>query len=167
MSSYRYDKKAFGISVTFTGVFCLLVGLYAVAQLIGGNSLFWFVLLVCIYQCYNTFVSISNPETVTLSAEEMSFSAYGTTHSFRLKEITELRIREVDQHKKMYLRINEPTLRRGRYWINCGKMEGGQELWDKLVYLEYRIDPGQLKFRARTPVNPFGEMDDEAPSQSK
>lgn len=155
MRKYVYDPKAFATSVTLIGVFCALICLYSVWALLQGNFLFWIFLLVGAYQVFNTFFSISNPQTVTWDEETITFSAYGQCHSYRFEEITELKIKELDFHKKLYLRVNESTLLRGRYWIFCARMNDGEELWDRLAYLEYQKEPAQLKFRTRIPKNPF------------
>lgn len=161
MKSYCYNKKVFGRSITLTGVFCILIALYSAAELLMGNMLFWFVLLVSLYQIYNTFVSISNPEKITLTEDTLTFSAYGQSHAYPLNEITSMRIKELEQYKRLYLRMNEPTMRKGRYWINCGKMNDSKELWECLAFLEYQKEPNQLKFRGRTPKNPFAHTEND------
>lgn len=154
MSKYLYDKKAFDKTITGTGVFCLLVGLYSVWMMLSGNMLFWIVLLVCVYQVYNTFFSLSNPSEVDITESSISFSAYGKTNTYPLDEITTFRVKEINPPKKLYLRIGTPSSREGRYWINCGNMNDSKELWERLAYLEYCKEPGQIKFRAHIPVNP-------------
>ncbi|MEG0853745.1 MAG: hypothetical protein RSF82_07725 [Angelakisella sp.] len=155
MYKYTFDKNMFRYSVTGTGVFCILIGLYSIGMLVMGNALFWVPLIVCVYQVINTFVSISNPAEITISPETLTFSAYGKTHSYPMSEIESLQVKELDLHKKMYVRLNEPTFTRGRYWVMCGKMNDSKQLWDQMIYLEYSKDPNQLKFRARVPVNPY------------
>ena len=154
MHKYCYDDAIFARSVTFTGGFCLLIVLYSLVMLFTGSYLFWIFLLVGLYQVFNTFVSISNPKEVVVEEDAISFSAYGKTHRYPLDEITSLRIKELDYHKKMYLRINEAGMMRGRYWIACKHMNDGAELWDYLAWLEYQKEPDQVKFRARVPKKP-------------
>lgn len=161
MRSYTYNNGAFARSVTFTGIFCALICLYSVWALLNGQTLFWICLLVGGYQVFNTFGSISNPKVVTISEDTISFSAYGKTHTYQVSEISSLRIKELDLNKKMYLRVNEPTMLHGRYWINCGQMNDSRELWERFSYLEYQIEPDQLKFRTRKPPrNPFNDEKD-------
>lgn len=155
MYKYTFDRNIFRRSVTVTGVFCILIGLYSIGMLVMGNTLFLVPLIVCIYQVVNTFVSISNPSEVTISPDTLTFSAYGKTHSYKISDIKTLQVKEIDLHRKMYLRVNEPTFTKGRYWVMCGKMNDSKQLWDQLIYLEYCKDPEQLKFRARVPVNPY------------
>lgn len=161
MKTYTCDKKKFAISMTTVGVFCVLICLYSLYKIATGTGAFAFILLVALYQVHNTFVSISNPREVTLSKDELSFSAYGVTHTYPLKDIYELRIKELDYHKKMYVRVNDANLFKGRYWINCFYFSDGEELWDALAYLEYKISPDHIKFRARVPENPFEDKENE------
>lgn len=155
MRKYRYQDAIFARSVTFTGIFCLLVALYSLFMLLQGNYLFWLFLLVGLYQFFNTFITVSNPQEVVIEEDAISFSAYGKTHRYLFSEITSLRVKELDLHKKLYLRINEGSLTKGRYWIVCKNMNDGAELWDYLAWLEYQKEPGQLKFQSRIPKNPF------------
>lgn len=169
MYRFVYNDRDFRWKVTTTAVFCVVVAIYSVVMLIEGNSLFWIFLPVCAYQLYNTFITISNPKVVEVDEQALSFSAYGRTHSYRIDELELFRIKELDQHNKLYLRVGDNKGHKGRYWIPCKFMEGGKDLWDYLAYLEYKVEPEQLKFRTRkAPLNPFeakGEPPEQLPEQ--
>lgn len=164
MSQYVFQKSVYMRKVTVIGIFCLVVALYSCVMLLMGQPLFWILLLISLYQAFNTFVSLSNPSEVTLTEDTLAFSAYGKTHSYKLADIKSFRVKELDRYHKMYVRVNDGGLLRGRYWLNCREMEGGRELWDRLAYLEYEKEPDQIKFRAYRPKNPSAAQ--EEPEQS-
>ncbi|WP_317854173.1 hypothetical protein [Chakrabartyella piscis] len=155
MRTYIYDDKIFRKKVTVVGGFSLFVALYAAVQLILGQYLYWLILVVGIYQFVNTFIYISNPKEVSIDGDMVSFSSYGKNNVFHWDEVEFFRIKEVDVPNKMYVRIITKDGRKGRYWINCKFMENGKELWDYFLFLEYEKEPGQLKFQAKIPKNPF------------
>ena len=154
MGAYNYDNKKYRNSITITGVFCLLLAFYSIYMLINGNYAFWIVILICLYQINNTFFSISNPKTILIENDEIIFSAYGRSHSYIISEISEFKVKEIEHYKKMYIRINDSSIFKGRYWINCRCFSNGKDLWDYFAYLEYLKEPTQLKFRARIPSKP-------------
>ena len=49
----------------------------------------------------------------------------------------------------MYIRINDSSLFKGRYWLQTRVMTDGRELFQRICDLEFRIHPDTLKARAR------------------
>ncbi len=149
------EPKRFHISITATGIFCIFFCIFSIINVIKGDMLYFVLGIVCIYHIINCFVSISNPSKVKISDDEISFSAYGKTHTYKKDGIENIQIKELSKYRKMYVRINDVKLLKGRYWINCDKMNDGKQLWDLLIYFEYKKNPNQLKFQAYTPKNPY------------
>lgn len=151
MHRYEYNDRDFRWKVTGTAAFCVVAGLYSVLMICRGNLLFWVFPPVCVYQLWNTFASLSNPKVVEVGDGTLRFTAYGRSHSYRLEEITLFLMKELEHHKRFYLRVEDSGGRKGRYWLPCKYMENGAELWDWCAWMEHQKDPGLLKFRARTP----------------
>lgn len=149
--TYTYIKRYFIIEVLLTGIISIAALLLCTTWAIMGiyPPLMVLIDIAAIYQIWNTFIAIANPEQVTLDDEELSFSCWGRTDSYRLSEIKELRIREFPSAGKMYLRINNHNLLHGRYWLQTKQMENGKELFQRLLDLEYQLHPDTLKARAR------------------
>lgn len=158
MHRYIYNRRDFNWKVTGTAAFCVVAGVYSVLMIFRGNPLFWVFPPVCVYQLWNTFGSLSNPQVVEVDEGEgiLRFSAFGRSHSYRVEEVTVFLVKELEPHKKFYLRVEDRGGKKGRYWIPCKYMEKGEELWDYCAWLEHQKDPSLLKFRARKPPeNPY------------
>lgn len=158
MHRYVFNRRDFAWKVTGTAAFCVVAGVYSLAMILRGNLLFWVFPPVCVYQLWNTFGSLSNPEVVEVDegGDAICFSAFGRSHRYRIGEITSFLVKELEPRGKMYVRVEDKGGRRGRYWIPCKYMENGGELWDFCAWLEYQKDPGLLKFRARSaPQDPY------------
>lgn len=170
MRRYLYNRRDFNWKVTGTAAFCVVAGVYSLWMILRGNTLFWVFPPVCVYQLWNTFVSLSNPEVVEVDPEKgtLRFSAFGRGHSYRLEEITSFLVKELEPHGKFYLRVEDKNGKKGRYWIPCKYMENGAELWDWCAWMEYQKDPSLIKFRARTtmPRDPY-RTEEEAPEQKE
>ena len=150
MKEYKYDAKKFGMKVTVTGVFCALIVLYCVWQCIVTQEAIWaIVAFVAFYTVWNSFVTISNPSKVTLSDEEIVFSAYGREDHFPMTEITSFRVKDFPNVRKLFIRINNASWFKGRYWIPAAFFNDTDELYKAILDIEERIHPNTLKSMAR------------------
>lgn len=105
--------------------------------------------MVSSYSLFNNFVSLSQPSTVVDDGESLSFYAFGRKHKYTWDKIRYIRIKEF-YGRKIYLRIDNPSLTKGRYWVKTSMYNDGDELYEKLSSLEKELHPEQLKFR--TPI---------------
>ena len=168
-TTYSYLKRYFFIEVTLTGIVCLaalLVCPYlAYKGIVPGIMI---VLMVpAAYQVWNTFVAIANPQTVEIDDEAIAFSAWGRTDRYLWNDVTSFRVREFPSAGKIYIRVNNSGLLRGRYWLQTRVMTDGRELFQRICDLEYKIHPDTLKARARRVNSEYLEAekasDDEKP----
>ena len=150
MKEYNYNAKKFRMKVTVTGVFCILIALYAIWQLIVTKEPIWVaVIIVAGYTVWNSFVTISNPSKVTLSDEEIVFSAYGREDHFPMTEIKSFRVKDFPNVRKLFVRINNASWFKGRYWIPAAFFNDTDELYKAILDIEERIHPSTLKSMAR------------------
>ena len=172
-TTYSYLKRYFFIEVTLTGIVCLaalLVCPYlAYRGIVPGIMI---VLMVpAAYQVWNTFVAIANPQTVEIDDEAIAFSAWGRTDRYAWTDVTSFRVREFPSAGKIYIRINNSGLLRGRYWLQTRVMTDGRELFQRICDLEYKIHPDTLKARARKVNSEYLEAekasDDEKPKSRR
>lgn len=159
--TYTYMKRYFVIEVLITGLICLAA--LVVCPILAYQGFLSGIMIVLMvpaaYQAWNTFIAIANPETVTIDDEAISFAAWGRTDSYRLDEMTSFRVREFPTAGKMYIRINEPSLLRGRYWLQTRVMTDGKELFQRLCDMEYKMHPDTLKARARRVNTEYMEVE--------
>ena len=172
-TTYSYLKRYFFIEVTLTGIVCLaalLVCPYlAYKGIVPGIMI---VLMVpAAYQVWNTFVAIANPQTVEIDDEAIAFSAWGRTDRYLWNDVTSFRVREFPSAGKIYIRVNNSGLLRGRYWLQTRVMTDGRELFQRICDLEYKIHPDTLKARARRVNSEYLEAekasDDEKPKSRR
>ncbi|MBO7698172.1 MAG: hypothetical protein J6S38_03945 [Erysipelotrichaceae bacterium] len=148
MKQYIYKKQFYNFKVVFTGYFVILIFFLALYALItSGNYLWSVVIVVCIYQFINTFVSLSNPEEVDIDDKYIAFKGFGKEHKYYFTDIKDFRVKEMATSKKIYLRINKDdfSLFKGRYWIDCYYFNDSDELFMYFVNKEDEIHPDTIK----------------------
>lgn len=152
MKEYRYDAKAFFMQIQVTAVVCVVVILLTIIfSAIGKFSpLMLFLSVIAFYSLWNTYVSRSTVEIVRMDDHELQFETFGKTVTYRVNELKIFKIREFPSSGKIYLRVNNSNLFKGRYWIQTAQFSDGKELFTNLINLEYKLFPETLKSRART-----------------
>ena len=150
MKEYNYNAKKFNMKVTVTGVFCVLIALYSVWQLFAtGESIWGIAFIIAGYTVWNSFVTISNPSKVVLSDEEIVFSAYGREDHFLMTEIHSFRVKDFPNVRKLFIRVNNASWLKGRYWIPAAFFNDTDELYKAILDIEERVHPNSLKSVAR------------------
>ena len=136
--------------ITVTACFCVFIFAYAVFQLVTGeNPLLWIgALVVSGYFVWETFISIANPSKVEVDEKGITFSAYSKAHHYEWSEIRKFRCKPLASGTKMFVRINEAGIFRGRYWVNCYYYSEGEKLFKFLFDKEIEVDPQGLKAKA-------------------
>jgi len=153
--AYIYEQPFYGIEVVFTGVFCVCIALACIFCLVTGRFIPRGLCIVfgiaAIYQAWNTFISLSNPEKVIVDDEknQLIFSGFGRNDSYTISDIKVFNVRPFPSSGKTFIRINNYRLTKGRYWVPTKMFSDGQELFNYLCDLDYRINPHSLKSRAR------------------
>ena len=112
------------------------------------------VTIVALYVLLNTLAAHAYPETVRLSATELSLTSFGRTDTYAISELTRLQVRENGQTHSAYIRVNGGGLLRGRYFVGCGDMHDAdgaraEGLYRFFLDTEARLDPENIRVRAR------------------
>lgn len=151
MKVYQYDKRLFLIEVKVTGYFCIAVIFLCLYMALNNVApgLMIMAALIAFYTVWNTFISHSNPEIVKFEENAISFSSFQKEDRYTFEDIKQFRIREFPSSGKMYIRINNSNLFKGRYWVQTSQFNDGKELFHKLLDMEYEMHPDTLKARAR------------------
>lgn len=151
--SYVYEAPFYFIEVVLVGitsVVVLLIALFlAIFYPIVPKELLLLLAVIAGYQSWNTFVSLSNPETVTISDTSISFSGFNRIHEYRIQDIETFLVRPFPSSGKAYVRVNKHGILKGRYWVPTKMFDDGKELFDYLIDLEYKIHPNSIKAKAR------------------
>lgn len=151
--TYSYREPYYSIEVKGEGAFCLLILMaciwLAYTNMFNMRGLYIVFGFVALYQVWNTFVARCYVHSVTLNDKEIIFESFGSVQSYALSELTEFRVREYPSSGKMYLRVGDHNILKGRFWLSTKVFEDGQELFSRLRDLEYSIHPDTLKAHAR------------------
>jgi hypothetical protein len=128
-----------------TGVFAItsLYGLYGLLVLNDGS---WygalFVLGLVLFLDHG--VALSHPTSVMINDSILEFHAFNRHHAFNLEEITRVNVRKVSRGRRLYVRLNDASLLRGRYWLHLDHMSDADEC---LEFFEKLMDERHPKFR--------------------
>lgn len=148
--TFTYRETLYKRKVKFTGAYCGVIGLFAAISLFWShNFLLIAAIIICTYTYWETYVSLANPGEVKIDEKSITFSGCGMSHTYQWKDIYAFQMKEFPSAKKVFLRVNEAGLKRGRYWINYGNFSDGMELYLFLRDKEYEIHPNSIKSQAR------------------
>ncbi len=78
------------------------------------------------------FVTLHVPSRVEVSAEAISFSRYGRTHTFAWREVERVRVRRFFVKDRVFVRLVPSPPWRGRYWVGEG-IEGYARVVEELT----------------------------------
>lgn len=150
MRTYEYDSGVFARKITFTAGFCALIFTYSIFNLITGKSpILWLAAAVVSgYFVWETFVSIANPSKVEIDDKGITFSAYKKSHHYDWAEINKFKSKPLSSGTKMFVRINDAGIFRGRYWVNCYYFNNGEELAKFLFKKEMEVEPEGLRAKS-------------------
>lgn len=151
--TYTFEEPYYTIEVTATTIVSALAVPFCIYHVIRGDlltpGLLMFFIAAAIYQVWNVLVSAAYPHHVIIDDESISFCWRNRQDRYLLDEITEFRARANVRNGRIFLRVNKPTIFRGRYWMGTQDFTDGQELFKYIDELECKIHPDGLKARAR------------------
>lgn len=154
--TYTYDRRRYVIDVLLPNYVSIVVLIAAVVLFALGfiRWLMLFLVVVCLYSILNAFLAHAYPEQVILAPDSITFVTGKHKSTYKLSQITQIRVREASQGLRSYVRINKATPLQGRFYLTCGDMTDAQgndarEVYKLLLDLEAKLDPDGLRVRAR------------------
>lgn len=154
--TYTYDRRRYLIDVLLPNYVSIVVLIAAVVLFALGfiRWLMLFLVVVCLYSILNAFLAHAYPEQVILAPDSITFVTGKHKSTYKLSQITQIRVREAPQGLRSYVRINKATPLQGRFYLTCGDMTDAQgndarEVYKLLLDLEAKLDPDGLRVRAR------------------
>ena len=154
--TYTYDRRRYVIDVLLPNYVSIIVLIAAVVLFALGfiRWLMLFLVVVCLYSILNAFLAHAYPEQVILAPDSITFVTGKHKSTYKLSQITQIRVREAPQGLRSYVRINKATPLHGRFYLTCGDMTDAQgndarEVYKLLLDLEAKLDPDGLRVRAR------------------
>ena len=154
--TYTYDRRRYVIDVLLPNYVSIIVLIAAVVLFALGfiRWLMLFLVVVCLYSILNAFLAHAYPEQVILAPDSITFVTGKHKSTYKLSQITQIRVREAPQGLRSYVRINKVTPLQGRFYLTCADMadaEGNdaREVYKLLLDLEAKLDPNGLRVQAR------------------
>lgn len=149
--SYHYKDELYLRKVKFVGAYAGVIGLFALGSFLFFNMNFLMipVVIVCAYTYWETYVSLSNPQDIVIDDKSITFSGCGKVHTYNWKEIKNFRVKEFYSNHKVFVRINEAGIFKGRYWVACDNFNDTEELFQFFLDKEYALHPTSMKAVAR------------------
>ena len=115
----------------------------------GFSGLLMFILIICVYNVWNEFISLSNPYEFELGKDSVTFRAYKQEHTYKISEMTNFSMRMVAGNTSIYMNINKGGILKGRYWIRVPEFEEQDEIVDYFYDLDEKVNPDSVVTRAR------------------
>ena len=115
----------------------------------GVSGLLMFILIICVYNVWNEFISLSNPYEFELGKDSVTFRAYKQEHTYKISEMTNFSMRMVAGNTSIYMNINKGGILKGRYWIRVSEFEEQDEIVDYFYDLDEKVNPDSVVTRAR------------------
>jgi hypothetical protein len=94
--------------------------LYGLVHIVGYGFNKWYLMLVVVPLVFllSSVRGLHQPNQVVIGEDEVVFSAFGRTHTYRISDLTFLHVRRFSYVKQALVRIGPPKIIGGRYWID-------------------------------------------------
>lgn len=145
---YVFNKKTFAIRVIYGGILAAIVLVLGIYNIMRGSSLKYLLMLICflcVYTIITNFIAIGYPEKIVIDNNEICFSAFNKAHVYSRNELTSFKIKEQQIAAKMFIRVNKPSLFKGKYWIDLKAYNDYKDLAKSLLEIEENLHPNSLK----------------------
>ena len=149
MNEFKYNKLLYLFDVIITGIVAIGAFIASLVYFHSNLSLLLLIGIVCIYTIWNSFVSKVHPEKIVIKENEIVFESFNSKDRYYIDGTDRFQLREFPSSGKLYLRIGNEQLQKGRYWINTKNYNNGKELFQLFRDLDYKINPDSLKSKAR------------------
>ena len=149
MNEFKYNRLLYLFDVIITGIVAIGAFIASLVYFHSNLSLLLLIGIVCIYTIWNSFVSKVHPEKIVIKENEIVFESFNSKAKYHIDGSDRFQLREFPSSGKLYLRIGNEQLQKGRYWINNKNYNNGKELFQLFRDLDYKINPDSLKSKAR------------------
>ena len=149
MNEFKYNRLLYIFDVIITGIVAIGAFIASLVYFHSNLSLLLLIGIVCIYTIWNSFVSKVHPEKIVIKENEIIFESFNSKDRYYIDGTDRFQLREFPSSGKLYLRIGNAQIQKGRYWINTKNYNNGKELFQLFRDLDYKINPDSLKSKAR------------------
>lgn len=146
---YNYNPERYKFKVVYTGFFLIAIAAVLTVLYVMNPTQFLYLFGIggSLYGAINTFVFKSNPKSILIDDETITFQSFGET-KYKINELERFVIREF-ANAQFYIRVADKNGTKGRYWVSYYYFFDREEMIDELYVIEKRIHPSNIKFRGR------------------
>ena len=147
---YTFEKQAYRNKVELIGYLMIAILLYSVFQIVfvAPGILFILMAVVSGYGIMNTYVTKSNPRTITVTDNRITFSSFGEK-TFQIDSLKFFRVKLVSPNYQILVRAHDGQGNRGRFWVTYAHFNDKLDLLEEFNYLERKVHPDSLRMRGR------------------
>lgn len=102
-----------------------------------------------LYATLNNFVFKVNSKLITIKDDEISFEAYAKKDVYTISKIESFKVKEFPSSGKLYIRIEDDTGKKRKYWIHTFSFNESKNLFKNILEIEHKKHPETLKAQAR------------------
>ncbi|MDI3481271.1 MAG: hypothetical protein PWQ97_926 [Tepidanaerobacteraceae bacterium] len=120
MKVYKYKYSYYLISQLIPAILIIGVFVWSIYQRIyfPENILYRLLIVVMPVVIISTFITLNTPHKVIIDGDNIHFFSFGMKHSYDLSKIKKINVNEFIFSDKYLVRLGEPSVLRGRYWIS-------------------------------------------------
>ncbi len=146
---YNYKPERYKFKVVYTGYFLIAISVVLAGLYILNPTQYFYLfgIVGSLYGVINTFVFKSNPKSILIDDETITFLSFGEV-KFKINELERFVIREF-ANAQFYIRVRDKNGTKARFWVSYYYFIDREELIDELYIIEKRIHPNNIKFRGR------------------
>lgn len=143
---FKLDRAHALLAVIVPTLVFAITSLYGFYGLIIRSDVAWFGALfgLGLLLFLDHFVALSHPTKVIIDENTIQFHAFMRHHTYTIENITRINVRPVSRGLRMYVRLNDAGIHKGRYWLHLDHMSDAQELRD---FLENLMNDRHPKFK--------------------
>lgn len=147
-----YQHTRVFVAIQLQAIMMVIIGgfgLWNTIWQVPGWPVFAMVAVVGLVSAFRMVVQGTHPERIEIDDREIRMTAFGRTKRYRLDQLKQFRIKDLDPRRKVFIRIEDEDGTRGRYWLSFDKYKDAEDLTFLLHDLEYKLNPDDLKYHNR------------------
>lgn len=119
-----------GLPTIITFVLMIWMAFLSITQ--PNNTFTLSLLILTTIMFFDYVVALSHPEHIIVDEDKIIFKGLIKEHVYLINEIERINVRPVSYNRRIYVRINQAGLLKGRYWIHLDHIEAGSDLRKRL-----------------------------------
>lgn len=151
MKTYTYNPQRYFLAVIAPIILMSVIIIWAINGLLSeqSNSLHMISVIVVPIILLSSVFGANKPKDIVISNKGLEFKGFGRVHIYDYEDIYSVKIKEYMFIDKVYIRINNGKLLRGRYWVDLFQFNDYEELREKFRELEIEYHPEREKYQKK------------------